>query len=320
MFWQKNKWFALSCLLSLGLVILVYHLYDSQPIQADRLRIGATYMTMNSDFYINLNAEIEKLVDEKGDVLYARDPAFDIDKQCQQIEDFIAKKVDAIILNPVDGKSKKLVRAVQKARRAGILVIVIDSRMQDNSVADTTITSDNYQAGVLAAEEMMANHQEAKILILEHKSAYSATDRIQGFVDTIKDKSAYQIVGREDCQGQTELAMPIVEQAIDKQLGVTVIMSLNDRSGIGALAGIKNRGASDIAIYSIDGSPEMKTILAETNDVAATVSQSPIQMANQSLEAIYSLKAGQSVKSLITIPVETITKENINQYDVTGWQ
>lgn len=69
-------------------------------------------MTMNNDFYKVLNNEIEKVVKENNDILYTRDPALDVDKQKQQIDSFIQKEVDIIIINPVSANSPKLIKAL----------------------------------------------------------------------------------------------------------------------------------------------------------------------------------------------------------------
>ena len=76
-------------------------------------KIGATYMTLNNSFYQAINEELKKATDLKGDILYTRDPALDVDKQCQQIEEFIEKKESVIVINPVDGENKKIQQALE---------------------------------------------------------------------------------------------------------------------------------------------------------------------------------------------------------------
>ena len=62
----------------------------------------------------------------------------------------------------------------------------MDAPVSKDAKVDTTIVSDNYQAGVLIANDMMKRLSSANILLLEHHNAVSAMDRIQGFLDTIK--------------------------------------------------------------------------------------------------------------------------------------
>lgn len=288
---------------------------------SNQMKIGATYMTMNNDFYQTLNAELEKKTNQQGSRLYVRDSELDEKKQSQQIAYFIKEKVDVIVINPVKSDSLDIIRALNKAKKAGIRIIVVDAPMSKQVAVDTTIVSDNYQAGVLIAKDMMGRLSEADILLLEHQNAISAMDRLQGFLDTIKGHPSYRIVSQLETLGQTEESMPQVKNALDNGLEFNVVMALNDRAAIGALAAIKDQGVAEkIYIYGVDGSPDIKNFLANTNDIQGTVAQSPIQMGRKVAEVIELLREKKSCDSQYLIPVRLINKDNISEYTVTGWQ
>ena len=288
---------------------------------SNQMKIGATYMTMNNDFYQTLNAELEKKTNQQGSRLYVRDSELDEKKQSQQIAYFIKEKVDVIVINPVKSDSLDIIRALNKAKKAGIRIIVVDAPMSKQVAVDTTIVSDNYQAGVLIAKDMMSRLSEADILLLEHQNAISAMDRLQGFLDTIKGHSSYRIVSQLETLGQTEESMPQVKNALDNGLEFNVVMALNDRAAIGALAAIKDQGVAEkIYIYGVDGSPDIKNFLANTNDIQGTVAQSPVQMGRKVAEVIELLREKKSGDSQYLIPVRLINKDNISEYTITGWQ
>lgn len=288
---------------------------------SNQMKIGATYMTMNNDFYQTLNAELEKKTNQQGSRLYVRDSELDEKKQSQQIAYFIKEKVDVIVINPVKSDSLDIIRALNKAKKAGIRIIVVDAPMSKQVAVDTTIVSDNYQAGVLIAKDMMGRLSEADILLLEHQNAISAMDRLQGFLDTIKGHPSYRIVSQLETLGQTEESMPQVKNALDNGLEFNVVMALNDRAAIGALAAIKDQGVAEkIYIYGVDGSPDIKNFLANTNDIQGTVAQSPVQMGRKVAEVIEMLREKKSCDRQYLIPVRLINKDNISEYTVTGWQ
>ena len=288
---------------------------------SSQMKIGATYMTMNNDFYQTLNAELEKKTNQQGSRLYVRDSELDEKKQSQQIAYFIKEKVDVIVINPVKSDSPDIIRALNAAKTAGIRIIVVDAPMSKQVAVDTTIVSDNYQAGVLIAKDMMGRLSEADILLLEHQNAISAMDRLQGFLDTIKGHPSYRIVSQLETLGQTEESMPQVKNVLDNGLEFNVVMALNDRAAIGALAAIKDQGVAEkIYIYGVDGSPDIKNFLANTNDIQGTVAQSPIQMGRKVAEVIELLREEKSCDRQYLIPVRLINKENISEYTVTGWQ
>ena len=317
-YYRKYLLFFLFVFVLAGLVFLYVKGNSSDSKQ---VKIGATYMTMNNDFYKTLNAEIEKKTNQQGNRLYVRDPELDEDKQSQQIDYFVQEKVNVIVINPVKSDSPKILTSLNKARKAGIKIIVVDAPVSKDAKVDTTIVSDNYQAGVLIANDMMKRLSSAKILLLEHHNAVSAMDRIQGFLDTIKGHPAYQVVSKRETLGQTEESMPQVKKALNEGMQFNVVMSLNDRAAIGALAAIKDQGVTDkIAIYGVDGSPDIKNFLANTNDIQGTVAQSPIQMGRKVIEVIERMMKHQSYKKEYLIPVHLVNKDNIGQYTITGWQ
>ena len=83
---------------------------------------------MNNTFYEVINNELLKEIENRGDQLLVRDPALDIDKQIEQIYDFIDEDVDGIFINPVD--SKKVTPALKAAKKAGIPIIVMDASIE----------------------------------------------------------------------------------------------------------------------------------------------------------------------------------------------
>ena len=314
----KNTLWPLLVLLVMAFSVVYFKGILPDPKQ---VKIGVTYMTMNNDFYKTLNAELEKKTNQQGSRLYVRDPELDEGKQSQQIDFFVKEKVNVIVINPVKSNSPSIISSLQKAKKAGIKIIVVDTPISKEVAVDTTIVSDNYQAGVLIAKDMMKRLPAANILLLEHRNAVSAMDRIRGFVETIKNQPQYKIISQKETLGQTEEAMPQVKSALDEGMDFNVVMALNDRAAIGALAAIKNNGLNrKLSIYGVDGSPDIKNFLATTNDIEGTVAQSPIQMGRKVAQVIELMQEGKSYDSQYLIPVHLVNRDNISQYTVTGWQ
>ena len=80
----------------------IYYNYKFVRYDSDKIVFGATYMTMNNSFYKAITDEIEKQINDRGDILYTRDPALDVDKQNEQINDLIEMGIDVLLINPVD--------------------------------------------------------------------------------------------------------------------------------------------------------------------------------------------------------------------------
>lgn len=316
---EKNKKAVLGIIITItamviGIILTSY--FDTRS--TTRKVFGVTYMTMNNPFYEVINNEIQKVVEENGDQLMTLDPALDVDKQNQQIYSFIKQRVDGIFVNPID--SQKIKPAIEAAKKANIPVIVVDAPVLDEQLVNCTIVSDNYDAGVQCAKDMMKRLSQANIVLLKHTTARSAKDRIDGFLDTIQLYPQYQIVNEGECEGQLELAMPLMEKILSQTRQIDVVMALNDPSALGALAALENQDKKDVLVYGIDGTPDLKSLISKSDMIAGTVAQSPISLGKIAVEQMYKVIVGEKVESLIKIPVTLMNKDNISHYDVKGWQ
>ena len=92
----------------------------------------------------NIRAEAEK----NGYEVLVVDPDMDVKKQSDQIDDFIAKNVVAIVLVPVDRMS--IGPAVKQANAAGIPVFTVDAKCAaEGAKIEGHVGTDNYQGGEL---------------------------------------------------------------------------------------------------------------------------------------------------------------------------
>lgn len=318
-----SKQLVCSTFATIGLILLTYFLLNLHPWTKRQYTVGTSYMTMNNNFYVILNEQIANSVNQHGDRLITRDPALKVDKQVQQINDFIKEKVDLIVIAPVDGNSVKIHQALRKARAAGIKIINVDTEMKWAD-ANCTIATDNYRAGSLVARYLLKKEKQAKILLLTQASAYSAKERISGFCATLSNSSKaknYKIVDRLETFGQSEIALPKVTAYLKKGKSFDTVMALNDQAAIGALSAIAAQKLDKkIHVYSVDGSPNMKLLISKNSNAVATAAQSPVKMGKSSAKAIYGLLKGKKVKEKIVIPTEIIERGNLNHYGTTGWQ
>ena len=295
---------------------VTYNIYTA-PIAKHKV-FGVSYMTMNNPFYKIINNEILKVVEKNNDTLITLDPELDVDKQNEQIYKFIDQKVDGIFINPIDFEQSE--PALQAAKRANIPVIVIDAPVSDESLVDCTIVSDNYDAGVQCAKDMMERLDSANIVLLKHTTAKSAKERIEGFLSVIDNNEKYKVINEAECDGQLEIAMPKMQEIIEETPDIDVVMALNDPSALGALAALEKNNKNDVMVYGIDGTPEIKALIGRNQMIVGTVAQSPIKMGQIAVENMYNILNGKKIEKNIIIPISLINKENLFKYDEDRWQ
>lgn len=281
-------------------------------------KFGSTYMTMNNPYFQVLNDSIEEVIEANGDILITRDPAQDQDKQNSQILDMIADGVDAIFLNPIDWK--KVQPALKACKEAGIPVFNVDTYVYDTEYVVSTIISDNYDAGVQCAKDMMSRLESARIVILDRPNMYSITERVKGFTDTIKGNSNYTIVAQESGGAELDVSMEVMKSILLTEKSFDVVMGGNDPTALGALAALQlNHVGDNVIIYGVDGSPHGKMMIKEGYLVGSSA-QYPITIGTVAAKTAYEYLSNKHVDKCITIPVELITKDNLEKFEINGWQ
>ena len=241
-----------------------------------------------------------------------------VSRQVEQIGKMLDEGISVLILTPVD--SDGLTDILKKARQQGVKIIVVDSNVSDEQLVDCTIVSDNYRAGCLLGDYLVQNKENSKVVILTHEAATSGRERVQGFLDTIGGHEGIEVVEKVPCEGQLEIAMPQMEKLIEQGKEFDSVFCLNDPSSLGAAAALETKGLLDkVDIYGIDASPDAKQLIYE-GKMRASVAQFPSRIGEEAANAIYDLLDGKEVKSYISVPVELVTKENVEYYNVDRWQ
>ena len=262
----------------------------TEPIK--QYKFGYSCITMDNPYFITLEASIRQKVESDGHTLITKDPKNDVELQIQQIQEMIDEGIDAIFLTPVDWID--ITPAITALKKAGVKIINVDTQVQAIDEIDAYIGSDNKNAGTLCGEDLLTRLPDGgKVLILECPTMNSINDRITGFEETIA-KKGFDIVARADVQGDLGKALETTKTALIENPDISVIMCGNDHSTVGALAAVNDAGRTDIIIYGVDGSPEIKKeLVKEYPLIAATAAQSPKKMGEEAVKVALQIMKGE---------------------------
>ena len=207
-----------------------------------------------------------------------------------------------------------------QAKEQGIRIIVVDTNLSDDTLADCTITSDNYDAGVIVGRYFLTQCEGTKLLVMAHATTKSGQDRVQGFLDTVSGKEGIKVVAQIECEGQLEIAMPRLQEAIDAGVSFDNIFCLNDLAAVGVVAALEeNQMLDHVGVYGVDGSPDAKALIEE-GMMDATAAQFPTEIGSRAADAIYRLLDGKSVEKNILVPVKLVTRQNVEEFGIDRLQ
>jgi ribose transport system substrate-binding protein len=272
-----------------------------------KVKVGACYMTLNNIFFDPMNAGASEAAKQAGTEYIVEDARLDISHQIDGVENLIAQKVSAIILNPVD--SDAIVPAVLSANKANIPVFTVDVKSHGGNVI-SHITSDNVEAGRLAGEFVLQRlAQGAKVGIVDGPPISTFQQRVEGFTKAITGKA---VIGAHQnaLQNTPEAFTAITENLITGNPEIKAVFAVNDNAAEAAAAAIESSGRKDVWVVGVDGIPSVVKTIAQDGTIKATVGQQPGQMGRLAVEAAISYLKGAKVPAEIKAPLTLVTKDN----------
>jgi len=233
--------------------------------------------------------------------------------QITAIENSIARGDKGILITPM---STGVNAAIEKARKAGLFVIALDTPPDPASTVDITFATDNRSAGKLdgqwAAAQMAGKPAVIALLDLFNDKIVSVDyNRDQGFLEgmgiDVKDPKKngdeaktgkytggkggdYTIVCNEAGQGAEDGGRSAMEKCLAKNPNINLVYTINEPTAVGANAALKAAGKTAL-IVSVDGGCA-GVASVKSGVIGATAQQYPLKMATLGMEAIAKIANG----------------------------
>ncbi|MCI8274700.1 MAG: sugar ABC transporter substrate-binding protein [Lachnospiraceae bacterium] len=290
------------------------------------ITIGYAPATLNNAFWLAVKDGVQKAIEERTGyevTLVDIDAGGDQAKMNDGISNLLGAGCDAMLVAPAD--STAAMSALEECKNAGVPVINFDTPVDNtNGIVETIIASDNYNAGYVVGKDAASKMPEdAKILILNSDRASACVQRKQGFKDALDESGKkYTIINDLDGQGDMEVSLGVVSNAIVADPDLDVIFAVNDPSAMGSVNAIQQATVElekEIMVYGVDGNPDAK-LMIKNGDMEGTGSQSPETLGYDSMMAAFDVLEGKSIEPEIVVDTFLITAENVDEFGTDGWQ
>ena len=225
--------------------------------------IGYTCMDGTNPFFVTLEGAIREVVEAHGDELISLDPQNSNENQISQIEDLISRGIVAIFLNPVDRDG--VIAGLDLLKEANIPIFGFDTEVADMSYLVSYAGSDNYNAGYVCGVDLVEKCPDGgDIIVLDSPTMQSVVDRTDGFLAALEELAPgkFNVVAQIDSMGNQEQGNLNGTDALTANPDAIAIFGGNDPTALGAYAAAEAAG-SDALIYGVDGSPDVKALIAE---------------------------------------------------------
>jgi ribose transport system substrate-binding protein len=244
---------------------------SSSPAAGDASKfvVGVTLSQMSDPFFVNVKDGVfEEAKSQNVDVQFA-DGQASAATQLSQVENFIAKKVDLIVLNPVE--VDPLTPAVEAANKAGIPVITFD-RWVSGGTTVTHVAASAKEIGVKAGEALFDYMGgKGKIAVIEHIPGASTTiDRTKGLEEVLKKYPDIKVVARQPATSRAE-AMSAMENILTANPDIQGVYAYNDDNALGASDAIfAAKKDKDVVVTGVGGTaPALEAV--KQGKILATV-------------------------------------------------
>jgi ribose transport system substrate-binding protein len=298
-------------ILIIAVTMLVAGCTKKQEEKKSSKVIGVTLLTRAHVFYKDLEEGLQTEAAKNGYELVLTAADFDLGKQTAQIEDFITRKVDAIIVSPVD--SRGIGPAIKKANEANIPVFTADIAAQEGNVV-CHIASDNVAGGRLAGEYLgKILNGKGKVAIIGQPTVTSVLDRTQGFKDAIAKFPGISIVADINGEGVRDKALQVASDILQAHPDLDGIFGINDDSALGALDAVQQFKRDKVSIIGYDATPPAADAILKGTPLKADVVQYPKKIGESTIDKIKEYFAGAAVPKIVPVEVGIVDKEALQK-------
>ena len=288
--------------------------------------VGVSMAKFDDNFLTVLRNGLVEYAGTLDDVdVQVEDAQNDVAKQLDQINNFIASGLDAIVVNPVDTSATQ---AMSDAAAAGGIPMVYVNREPINvdSLPDNQafVASDERESGTLETKEVCrlfkeAGKAEASVyVIMGELSNQAAQQRTQDILDVIGGSECgvkVNIIDKQTSNWMRDEAQNLMTNWLSTGTAFDGVIANNDESAIGAIQAMKaaNIDMKSVVVAGVDATQDALAAM-QAGDLDATVFQDAAGQGKGSLDAALKLAKGETVDQKVYIPFQLVTPANIGDF------
>lgn len=279
----------------------------------DKLVIGATMLSMQNEFIVNVSDAMEAKAKEMGVELITVDAERSALKQVEQVESFIGQGVDAIIMNPCEVEASS--PAVKLAMDAKIPIINVNSETSAKPTA--FVGSDDTESARIAMKYIADKLGGKGNVLMMHGFMGQAAQirRDNGAKEILRANPGIKLLAEQTGEWDRAKGMSLAENWIqsygDK---INAIFAQNDEMGMGAVKALEAAGLKGkVIVVSVDAIPDaLQAVKKGTLD--ATVFQNAQEQGGKAIETAVKAAKKEVFEKEVLIPFQLVDKGNVERF------
>jgi ribose transport system substrate-binding protein len=314
---------------SIAIPILSLCLVHPGVAQDKKLRIGLTVPTLVNPFFVGMDRGVREECKKLGYDLIAPNANNDMATQANQMEDLITKKVDLIIICPINAEA--IVPVVKKANAAKIPVVALDRGSAGGEMA-SFIETNNVEMGQkgadFLADQLKKKYGSAKgnvVNLQGLRGTTAAESREKGFTEQLKKYPDIKLVASQAANFDQEKALNLMTDILQANAKIDGVFCANDDNAVGAIKAIDGMhrfkpigDAGHIVIIGIDGTAQALQAIRD-GKLDATISQNPVKMAARAVDFAKEISEGKTVDAHVNYPNMLLDKTTIDSDEAKAY-
>ena len=289
-------------------------------------KIGVSMALFDDNFLTVLRNGMDAYAKTLNGVdLQIEDAQNDVGKQLNQIQNFIASGVDAIIVNPVDTSATQAMTDAAAAAKIPLVFVnrepINVDKLPDNQAF---VASDERESGTLEATEICRQLKEmgkgsgANIIVmmgeLSNQAAVQRTADVHNVIAT-PDCSFMKIVEEQTGNWKRTEGADLMTNWLSAGRKFDAVVSNNDEMAIGAIQALKaaNVDMKTMLVGGVDATQDALAAM-QAGDLDVTVFQDAAGQGKGAVDAALKLAKGEAVDQKVYIPFKLVTPANIGDF------
>ncbi len=286
--------------------------------------IGASIARFDDNFLtVMRNGMVDHAESLDGVNLQVEDANDDIGRQIDQVKNFVAAGVDAIVVNIVDTSAGA---AVSEAAGSTPLVYVNREPDNVNELPETQafVASNEIESGTLEAFQICRNLRAAGKA--GGAKGYLMNGQLSNQAAVQRSKDVHDVIGMDMCNFMTLIdeqtanwsrdeAQSLMTNWLSAAEDFDFVIANNDEMAIGAIQAMKAAGIdmADVEVGGVDATQDA-LVAMQAGELDVTVFQDAFGQGSGSVDTAIALANGDDVDSKVYIPFKLVTPDNIKDF------
>lgn len=291
---------------------------DISEGKKDSCKIGITVMDLANPHFAALVQSFKETAKERGYSVSEADAAGDVSKQVTQIENFIQKEMDVIVIAAVEANG---IQDITKQAMDEGIKIVSYSTVIENFDTEFLVDSEKtgYACGKAAADWINENYGDETVewAMIDLPEIPEIIMRADNIVKAIEENAPNAKLVNQAAGDSSEVAMAAAENFLQANPDIKVICAVGSGGGIGANEAFKSvtDEYDKVAVFSIDaGETEVINILNEDPQKATISLGGPKKHGQLMVDYCEKLMNGEEIEKTNYAPIDVIDQKNAQEY------